>query len=99
MDRARDAALGKPEDRDLQKARLDDNGVWGGGVRFEHSRLAVNVEGADRCYTLGQSYQVQRKLTGPSAGAKVDGDILNHHKIRQTVLQVRPHIHYGYVSQ
>ena len=79
MDKARDGALGDPGDRDSQKARLDEDGAWVGGIRFERIRLAVNVEGADRCYTLGQSYQVQRNLSGPSVGAKIESDVTNHH--------------------
>ncbi|KAI0686694.1 hypothetical protein C8T65DRAFT_701054 [Cerioporus squamosus] len=87
MDAARDTALGADEDRDLRKARLDEDGIWRGGIAFERSALAVNVDGAERCYTLGQSYQVQRKLTGPSAGAKVEGEVLNHHVMRQEIMQ------------
>ncbi len=88
MDKARDLALGDPKNRDLRKARLNRQGVWTGGARFEHSRLAVNVEGAERCYPLGQSYQAQRKLSGPTVGAKISGEVTNHHKLRQFVLKV-----------
>lgn len=88
MDAARDDALGDAVKRDLNKARLDEHGVWKGGARFEHSRLAVNIEGADRCYPLGTSYQTQRKLSGPTVGAKVTGKVTTHHKIRQKVLKV-----------
>ncbi|TFK82317.1 hypothetical protein K466DRAFT_666587 [Polyporus arcularius HHB13444] len=88
MDKARDEALGDPKNRDLSKARLDERGEWKGGVRFEHSRLAVNIEGAERCYPLGQTYQAQRKLAGPAVGAKVTkGEVTRHHKLRQFVLK------------
>ncbi|RPD54153.1 hypothetical protein L227DRAFT_512088, partial [Lentinus tigrinus ALCF2SS1-6] len=87
MDTVRDKALGPPSERGVHKASLDEHGVWGEGIAFERSLLAANVTGAQRCYTLGQSYQVQRKLTGPSVGAKIDDEILNHHSLRQSILK------------
>ncbi|RPD67612.1 hypothetical protein L226DRAFT_474651 [Lentinus tigrinus ALCF2SS1-7] len=44
--------------RTPQKARQDENGLWEGGVPWEHSNHAVNVSTSERCYTVAQSYQM-----------------------------------------
>ncbi|RPD52058.1 hypothetical protein L227DRAFT_618139 [Lentinus tigrinus ALCF2SS1-6] len=57
--------------RTPQKARQDENGLWEGGVPWEHSNHAVNVSTSERCYTVAQSYQMPRNLAGPAVGAKI----------------------------
>ncbi|TFK79359.1 hypothetical protein K466DRAFT_570280 [Polyporus arcularius HHB13444] len=52
---------GPCRDRMPQKAALV-NGVWAGGVKWEHSHNAVH------------SYQMSRNLAGPSLGAKIQMD-------------------------
>ncbi|KAI0710846.1 hypothetical protein C8Q76DRAFT_798371 [Earliella scabrosa] len=85
---ARDQSLGAREKRGANKARVDADGNWTDGVRWERSPLAVNVEGAPRCYTIGQSYQAPRNMSGPARGARVgDGDIREHHLLRQKIAE------------
>ena len=86
---ARDAALGKREDRTANKAVKVD-GVYQGGAAFERDDLAINVRNAPQCYTLAQSYQVQRNIVGPAAGAKISmGDSPSPHlQLRQDIIKV-----------
>ena len=86
---ARNDLLGPEEERDAKKARLE-NGAWVGGIAAERSDQAVNIEKSERCYTWAQSYQVPRRLTGPSVGSKVvDEEITEHHELRRMSLNVR----------
>ena len=90
IDDARDKSLGERKRRSRNKAFVNHAGEWEDGVRWEQSDLAINVEGAARCYTLGQSYQIPRNLVGPCAGSKIakDKELSEHHKLRQTILNV-----------
>ena len=90
MTAARDAALGPREDRTAEKAFFDPISCrWQGGVEWERSELAVPVNSkSPRCYTLAQSYQYARNLTGPTVGAKVKGQLLTHHSLRNTLITV-----------
>ena len=86
INQARDQSLGAREKRGANKAYVDIDGNWTEGVRWERSPLAVNVEGAPRCYTIGQSYQAPRNMSGPARGARVsDGDIREHHLLQQKI--------------
>ncbi len=89
MNKTRLAMLGERKDRDRTKPRKVD-GVWHGGTAAERHDQAVNIDKADRCYTWGQSFQVLRKLVGPSAGSKVYQHSYNeHHELRRDSLNVR----------
>lgn len=79
--------LGSEELMDAEKARKVD-GVWCGGIHWERSDYAVNIATSERCYTVAQSYQIQRNLTSPAVGAKVYGDRTTHHDLRKKVIQV-----------
>ena len=81
--------LGPRDERQAEKAHVDPiTGKWVGGIRWERSPLAYNLAKANRCYTLGQSYQHPRNLTGPAVGAKVDDKVMEHQVQRQEVLEV-----------
>ena len=97
---ARDALIGDEAECDPFKPRIV-NGVLTGGIRFERDRHAVNLSNGERCYTLAQSHQNVKNLTGPTAGAKavlVRPDIRNdipecvekteHHEIRERLIKV-----------
>ena len=97
---ARDALIGDEAECDPFKPRIV-NGVLTGGIRFERDRHAVNLSNGERCYTLAQSHQNAKNLTGPTAGAKavlVRPDIRNdipecvekteHHEIRERLIKV-----------
>ena len=89
IDAARDESLGPHADRGAHKAFVGTDGKWTGGIRWERSPLAVNVEGAPRCYTIGQSYQAPRNMSGPARGARVgDGELREHHVLRQKIARV-----------
>ena len=86
INQARDQSLGARNKRGANKTYVDVDGNWTEGVRWERSPLAVNVEGAPRCYTIGQSYQAPRNMSGPARGARVsDGDIREHHLLQQKI--------------
>ncbi len=88
MEKTRLALLGKREDRDRKKSRKV-NGVWTGGTAAERDDQAVNIDKSERCYTWGQSFQVLRKLVGPSAGSKVhEHDYTDYHEMRRDSLNV-----------
>ena len=79
--------LGERKDRDPNRARAVDN-MYGGGVNFEQSDHAISLDGADRAYTLAQSYQVPRRIISPSVGAKVHGQVTKHHELRREIIMV-----------
>ena len=86
---ARDAALGDRKDRTASKpVKLD--GGYKGGAAFERDDLAIHVRNAPRCYTLAQSYQVQRNVVGPAAGAKINmgASPSPHLQLRQDIIKV-----------
>lgn len=88
MDKTRLALLGERADRDRLKSRKVD-GVWRGGTAMERHDQAVNIDKSQRCYTWGQSFQVLRKLVGPSAGSKAHEHQYNsHHEMRRDSLNV-----------
>ncbi|KAI0706661.1 hypothetical protein C8Q76DRAFT_801057 [Earliella scabrosa] len=67
---AQAALIGEPAEISPEKAKWDGS-KYTGGIAFERSRYAVSVEENSRTYTLAQSYQVQRNITGPCAAAPV----------------------------
>ena len=82
------AALGNPELRDSQRARMV-NEIMRGGILWEHNDLAISNSDAGRAYTLGPSYQNTRNLSGPSVGSKVPLEGQNdHHKLRHNLIKV-----------
>ncbi len=88
MDQTRLAVLGERKDRDAMKSRKV-NGVWTGGTAAERHDQAVNIDKSERCYTWGQSFQVLKKLVGPSVGSKVhEHDYNTHHEMRRDTLNV-----------
>ena len=69
------------------KARKVDN-KYEGGIAWERSDRAVNIGNSERCYTLAQSYQIQRNLAGPTTGTRdVDSDEW-HAAMRAEVIKV-----------
>lgn len=90
MKQARDRALGPREERSAAKPTKID-GEYDGGAAFERDDSALNVRNAPRCYTLAQSYQVQRNIVGPAAGAKISmGEPPSDHLLlRKEILEVR----------
>ena len=70
MEEGRSEALG-PRGKRTPFKPTKSNGVYKGGAKFERDDLAVHVGNAPRCYTLVQSYQVQRNIVGPAAGTKI----------------------------
>ena len=91
MENARDSVLGKPEVRTPDKAVCNDDGEYVGGVAWERSKQAKNISNSERAYTLGNSYQVQRNLAGPTVGAKVKGgEPSEHNELRLEAVQVCP---------
>ena len=81
--------LGPVEERDAQKPRCSATGEYEGGTAFERSPHAHRIDAGGRCYTLPQSYQVTRNLTGPTVGAKIfDRNLTDHHKQRQRLCKV-----------
>ena len=82
------AALGNPELRDSQRARMV-NEIMRGGILWEHNDLAISNSDAGRAYTLGPSYQNTRNLSGPLVGSKVPLEGANdHHKLRHDLIKV-----------
>ena len=85
----RDRILGNREDRSPDKAQFVD-GQWTGGIAWERSEFAQCIGHSERCYTLAQSYQHQRNLVSPTAGAKVvdPSKPTAHHDMRSDAIQV-----------
>ncbi|KAI0709813.1 hypothetical protein C8Q76DRAFT_798600 [Earliella scabrosa] len=85
---ARDKALGPRHLRSSSKPSKTD-GVYSGGTAYERSDSAANVVNAPRCYTLAQSYQVQKNVVGPTASAKIGmGEAPNAHLLlRQEIVK------------
>ena len=92
MEEARMEGLGFRCDRSPHKPTKKDDGSYSGGTKFERDDLAAHVSNAPRCYTLVQSYQVQRNLAGPTASAKVtmDRKPSPHLLSREKIVKVRP---------
>ena len=90
MEEAQLHGLGVREDRTPSKA-AKVNGRYEGGVQYEHDDLALHVGNAPRCYTLAQSYQVQRNIVGPAATTKVPmGQSASAHLLlREKIIKVR----------
>ena len=86
MINAFERAMGAREDRDPNRPHLD-NGEHVGGTRWERDIHAVPI-GETRCFTLAQSYQVQRNVTGPTSSSRVFGDATEHHEIRNELINV-----------
>lgn len=89
MKEARDLGLGPREERTPFKAKKQ-NRVWQGGVKHERSKRAMNVRNAPRCYSLVQSYQVQKNMTTPAASTKITmGEEPCEHMLdREKIIQV-----------
>src|SRR6266487_5072828 len=84
---ARQMALG-PHEKLTQSRPTYENGVYSGGMLFERSHRAVNVDGCPRAYTLAISYENIRQMHGPCPGSK---DTDNEHEnllIRKELLYV-----------
>ncbi|KAI0716827.1 hypothetical protein C8Q76DRAFT_616910, partial [Earliella scabrosa] len=62
IDAAQRAGLGERQDRSPCKPTKKPDGSYEGGTAFERHDLAAHVRNAPRCYTLAQSYQVQRNI-------------------------------------
>ncbi|KAI0645311.1 hypothetical protein C8Q79DRAFT_1011390 [Trametes meyenii] len=88
----RDDILGPDELRTPSKAVFQD-GIWSGGVAWEHDPLACCVQNASRCYTAAFSHQVPKMLTSPTGGVKTNGGILTpHHLLRKRLIDVTARI-------
>ena len=62
--------------------------MFKGGIAWERSERAVSIATSARCYTLAQSYQVQRGVVGPTTGTRdLDADKW-HGELRSEVIQV-----------
>ena len=81
--------LGDRKDRSPDKAQFVD-GQWSGGIAWERSEFAQCIGQSEHCYTLAQSYQHQRNLVSPTAGAKVvdPSKPTAHHDMRSDAIQV-----------
>ena len=83
---AQAALIGEPAEISPEKAKWDGS-KYTGGIAFERSRYAVSVEENSRTYTLAQSYQVQRNITGPCVGSKVQGQPSSHQLLRHQTIK------------
>ena len=92
MEDVRQWGLGAREERSASKPTKTPDGTYTGGTQYERDDLAVHVGNAPRCYTLVQSYQVQRNLAGPTASAKIsmDQEPSAHLKLRESIVKVSP---------
>ena len=90
ISKAQKLALGLRKDRTPSKPTKTEDGTYTGGTHFERDDHALNVHNAPRCYTLAQSYQVQRNLVGPAAGAKIamGENPTEHLLLRQQIIEV-----------
>ncbi|KAI0730681.1 hypothetical protein C8Q76DRAFT_690725 [Earliella scabrosa] len=90
MEDARREGLGPREDRTPDKPVKKPDGSYEGGAKYERDDHALHVSNAPRCYTLAQSYQVQRNLAGPTASAKVSmGQSASPHLLsREKIIKV-----------
>ena len=90
MTEARQLGLGPRAKRTPFKPSKS-NGVYKGGAKFERDDLAIHVGNAPRCYTLVQSYQVQRNIVGPAAGTKIKmgQEPSEHLLMREKIVKVR----------
>lgn len=89
MKAARDLGLGPRDERTPLKAKRQ-NKVWSGGAKYERSKRAKNVRNAPRCYSLAQSYQVQKNMTTPAASTKIamDEAPCEHMLDREKIIEV-----------
>ena len=96
MQEARELGLG-PRNKRTPFKPSKSNGSYKGGAKFERDDLAIHVGNAPRCYTLVQSYQVQRNIVGPAAGTKISmgQDPTDHLLMREKIVKVRcpPHLY------
>lgn len=88
---AREAALGPQNTRTAHKPTKKLDGSYEGGTPFERDDHAMNVANSQRCYTLAQSYQVQRNTVGPAAAVKIGmgQEPSAHLRLREQIIQVR----------
>ena len=85
---ARDRVLGDRKDRTPEKASVVDD-EYRGGVLWERSPYARNIDKSSRCYSLSQSYEIPRNLSSPAVGAKARDEHTFHHDTRKRTVRVR----------
>jgi hypothetical protein len=77
-----------PKELISSEAAVNKDGEWVGGTQFERNDYVVGVKGA-RCYTLGQSHQISRRLISPNAAGKIMDDSMNSDQLlRQKMVKV-----------
>lgn len=88
MNNARDEALGPREKRTRERAVLNKDGTYSGGVAFERSMRAKSVFANTRAYTIATSLQKRRSVVSPASSSKLMGDPDDHLKMRHRLLKV-----------
>jgi len=72
LEEVREKILGPREAMTADKANFNKkDGKYEGGVGFERSSRAVNLDKAPRAYSLGTTNQDARSLNAPAVGAKI----------------------------
>ena len=89
---ARDRILGDREDRSSEKASIVDS-EYRGGILWERSPHARNIEKSSRCYSLSQSYEIPRNLASPAVGTKARDEESFHQETRKKTVRVRTRSH------
>lgn len=75
--------------RELRSPFKPERGAASGGTRFERMPHSVSVKKkGDRAYTLGPTTQHAPNLVGPTANAKVIGELDEEMKLRKEMLDV-----------
>ncbi|KAI0744320.1 hypothetical protein C8Q80DRAFT_1272880 [Daedaleopsis nitida] len=85
----REAALGDRKMRTATKPHKRLDGTYEGGTPFESHDHLEPVANSQRCYTLAQSYQVQRNTVGPTAAVKIamGQEPSAHLRLREQIIQ------------
>lgn len=88
MNKARDEALGPRDKRTRERAVLNKDGTYSGGVAFERSMRAKSVFANTRAYTIATSLQKRRSVVSPASSSKLMGDPDDHLIMRHRLLKV-----------
>jgi len=73
----------------LEKASIGEDGLYSGGLQFEHHKRAVHIAGAERAYTLGPSHERIPNHSAPHASGKIyEGEMDEHLKLQKEIIEV-----------
>ena len=86
---AANAAMGPSEDITLHPPVRASDGTWSGGLAIERGDSCKPVKPGTRCYTLANSYQIQKGTWAPAQGSKVNGEFDEHNLMRRNLNIVR----------